>query len=97
VLNRAGVRGGVDEAACAKQLGEPIAAALPDDPALATFALNRGVPFVLSHPRSILSRKMLELTEKVFELRAGDVVRRSETRMTFGKPKARTVQQAVAG
>ena len=97
VLNRAGVRGGVDEAACAKQLGEPIAVALPDDPALATFALNRGVPFVLSHPSSILSRKLQELTEKVFDLRAADVVRRKEIRGMFSKPKARTVQQAVAG
>lgn len=96
VLNRAGVRGGVDESACAKQLGEPIAAALPDDPALATFALNRGVPFVLSHPRAILSRKVQELAEKVFELRAGDVTRRNELRLPFGKNKARTVQQAVA-
>lgn len=68
VLNRAGVRGGVSEKASCEQVGQPIAAALPDDPALATFALNRGVPFVLSHPRSILTREMHRLIEGMFEL-----------------------------
>jgi pilus assembly protein CpaE len=69
VLNRAGVRGGVSEAASSTQIGEKIVAAIPDDPALATFALNRGVPFVLSHPRSILSRKLHELAGQVFDLK----------------------------
>lgn len=61
VLNRAGVRGGLTEAASSAQLGERIGAEIPDDPALATFALNRGMPFVLSHPRSLLSRSVVRL------------------------------------
>lgn len=97
VLNRAGVRGGVSEAACAKQIGESIAVALPDDAALATFALNRGVPYVLSHPRAILSRKMQELAAKVFELKPADAGRRTDKRLSFGAGKTRTVQQVVAG
>lgn len=96
VLNRAGVRGGVGESACSKQIGEPIAVALPDDAALATFSLNRGVPFVLSHPRSILGRKLQELTTKVFELRPADVSRQGGRGFSFGKSKTRTVQQVVA-
>ena len=70
ILNRAGVRGGVTEKASRKQVGQPIAAILPDDPALATFALNRGVPYVLSHPRSILTRETLRLMQQVFAVSA---------------------------
>lgn len=97
VLNRAGVRGGVSEAACAKQIGESIAAAVPDDAALATFALNRGVPFVLSHPRTILSRKVQELAINVFGLKSADVSRWTDRRFSFGVGKTRTVQQVIAG
>ena len=68
VLNRAGVRGGVTESACSKQVGEKIVAAIPDDPALVTFALNRGVPFVLNHPRSIVGREVGKLLEQIVPL-----------------------------
>jgi pilus assembly protein CpaE len=70
VLNRAGVRGGVTERASREQVGQPLAAILPDDPALATFALNRGVPYVLSHQRSILTRETLRLMQHVFAVSA---------------------------
>jgi pilus assembly protein CpaE len=99
VINRAGVRGGIPEAACAKQVGETIAAALPDDPSLATFALNRGVPFVLSHPRSILSRKVQELVSKLFNVRAASQpakAKEGRKLFTFGGKNERTVQQAMA-
>ena len=71
VLNRAGVRGGVTERASREQVGQPLAAILPDDPALATFALNRGVPYVLSHQRSILTRETLRLMQHVFAVSSG--------------------------
>jgi pilus assembly protein CpaE len=98
VINRAGVRGGIPEAACAKQVGEEIAAALPDDAALATFALNRGVPYVLSHPRSILSRKVQELVSKLFDVKATPqaAVKESRKLFSFGKGQGRTVQEAIA-
>ena len=97
VLNRAGVRGGVSEAACAKQLGQAITAAIPDDAALATFALNRGVPYVLSHPRSILSRKLQEMVSALFELKSSTSPTRNASRGFMNIGKRRTVQQAVAG
>lgn len=95
VLNRAGVRGGIAEAACAKQVGESITVALPDDSALATFALNRGVPFVLSHPRSILSRKVQELVSKLFDVKAVPQAT-SEGRKLFSFGKKRAVQESIA-
>lgn len=98
VINRAGVRGGVSESACAKQMGTPIAAAIPDDVALATFALNRGVPYVLSHPRSIVSGILQELVTSVFQLQgtpsAGLL---SGFKMMRMPQRSRTVQQAIAG
>jgi pilus assembly protein CpaE len=95
VINRAGVRGGIPEPACAKQVGEEIIAALPDDPGLATFALNRGVPFVLSHPRSILSRKVQELVSKLFDVKAAAKPASQESRKLFSFGKGRTVQDAL--
>ncbi|MCC6455650.1 MAG: AAA family ATPase [Caldilineaceae bacterium] len=95
VINRAGVRGGISEAACAKQMGEAIAVALPDDAALATFALNRGVPFVLSHPRSILSRKVQELVSKLFDVKAAPQLKRQASRKLFSFGKGRTVQETL--
>jgi pilus assembly protein CpaE len=99
VINRAGVRGGIPETACAKQVGEEIAAAIPDDAALATFALNRGVPYILSHPRSILSRKVQELVSKVFHVKSAPQQTAKENRklFSFGKKKERTVQEALVG
>jgi pilus assembly protein CpaE len=96
VINRAGVRGGISEVACAKQVGEAIASALPDDAALATFALNRGVPFVLSHPRSILSRKVQELVTKLFDVKAAPQPAGKTSRKFLSFGKERTVQEALA-
>jgi pilus assembly protein CpaE len=102
VINRAGVRGGIPEAACAKQVGEEIVAAIPDDAALATFALNRGVPYVLSHPRSILSRKVQELVSKLFNVKAvtqptGQTGGKESRKLfSFGGKGGRTVQEAIA-
>lgn len=65
VLNRSDVPGGLDESTIQKQLGKKIVVRIPDDPSLATFSLNRGVPFVFSHPRAILSRRIDMLAEHV--------------------------------
>jgi len=65
VLNRAGAQGGIDERIAQSQLSEPLAASLPEDVGLATFAFNRGTPFVLSHPRALLSRRLGALAERL--------------------------------
>jgi pilus assembly protein CpaE len=97
VVNRAGLRGGVPEEACSKQVGEPIVAAVPDDVGLATFSLNRGVPFVLSHPRAIASRKVQELVSKLFDVKAASKAAPKESRRLFAfGNKERTVQEMMA-
>lgn len=90
VLNRAGVRGGVAERAAAVQVGESLAAAIPDDPSLATFALNRGVPMVLSHPRALVSRQIHHLVDRVFDLKAAPLpqVQPERSWLSFGKRRA---------
>lgn len=65
VLNRAGVRGGIEEGMAQAHLGEPLAIAIPEDNALSTFAFNRGVPFVTSHPHALLSRRLHALMAQV--------------------------------
>jgi len=65
VLNRAGAKGGIDERIAQDQLGEPVAASLPEDNPLATFAFNRGLPFALSHPRALLTRRLSSLAEQL--------------------------------
>ncbi len=93
VLNRAGVRGGVSENAVSAQIGEPLAAAIPDDSALATFAMNRGVPFVLSHPRSLVSRQIHQLVNQAFDLKAAPLpkVQKERSWLPFGKKRAEAV------
>ena len=95
-LNRAGVRGGVSEQASREQVGQPITAALPDDPALATFALNRGVPFVLSHPRSILTKEMHRLLEHVFDLSPAQRGAQSKRRGLLPSFRRRSTQTVSA-
>jgi len=68
VLNRAGAQGGIDERVVQEQLRETVAASIPEDSPLATFAFNRGVPFVISHARALVSRRLLALVDRV----AGD-------------------------
>ncbi len=61
VLNQAGVGGGLSAATIEQHLGEKIRASIPTDPPLATYALNRGVPFVTSHGRAPISRALHQL------------------------------------
>jgi len=61
------VRGGLDAGMVQKQLREKAFIAIPEDTALATYALNRGVPFVLSHPRAVISRRIHNLVDNLIE------------------------------
>ena len=55
VLNRAGLPSGVSTPDIEARLQVRIKHQIPDDQALATHSVNRGVPLVMSHPRSALA------------------------------------------
>ena len=61
VLNREGLAGGISRADISQRLGIPVAVALPDDPALVAYSINRGMPLMQSHPKSLLARRIREL------------------------------------
>lgn len=56
VLNRADLRGGVSADDVETRLKLPIRFRIPDDQALATHAVNRGIPVAVSHPTSGIGR-----------------------------------------
>jgi len=85
VLNRAGVRGGLDAGVIQKQLREKALLTIPEDTPLATYALNRGVPYVLSHPRAIISRRIQQLADQLL----------SNTPANAEKPKATSAFRAL--
>lgn len=65
VLNRAGAQGGIDERVVQDQLRESVAISIPEDSPLVTFAFNRGIPFVMSHARTLVTRRLLNLVERL--------------------------------
>jgi pilus assembly protein CpaE len=83
VLNRADIRGGLDEAVIEKQLNQKLAISIPDDAPLATYALNRGVPFIGSHPQSLLSRRINTLVDLVAD-QVGAVTNEQTPRLQKG-------------
>jgi pilus assembly protein CpaE len=67
VLNRADLKGGVSKRDIQDHLKVAFEHAIPDDQALATHSINRGVPIVVSHPRSAVARAVQGLARKVIE------------------------------
>lgn len=64
VINREGIRGGIGNGDIAQRLGVAVSTGLPDDPGLVAYSINRGVPLVQSHPKSLLSRRLQALAEE---------------------------------
>jgi pilus assembly protein CpaE len=61
VLNRASIRGGVPTSDIERRLRVRVHHAVPDDQPLASLSVNRGVPLIMSHPRSAVARAMRAL------------------------------------
>jgi pilus assembly protein CpaE len=73
VCNQAGLKGGLSTSVIEKHLGEPLAVSIEADAPMATFAFNRGIPFVLSHPTAVASRKIQKLADYLLaERKAGE-------------------------
>ncbi len=56
VLNRATMKAGVSVADIEERLRVKVRDRIPDDQPLATHSINRGVPMVMSHPKSAVAR-----------------------------------------
>lgn len=65
IVNRDGLAGGLALEDISQSLNMQVALAVPDDPGLVTYSLNRGIPFVISNPRSVASKRLYTLTEKI--------------------------------
>lgn len=65
VLNRSDLGGGLNVATLEKHLGAKVDSMIPFEPGITTLACNRGVPFVLSHPHTQLSRSVFKLAEQL--------------------------------
>ena len=63
VVNRADMTAAIPEKQIRSSLGLVPFAVLSDDPALATFSLNRGIPVVQSHGRKPLARGLTQMAE----------------------------------
>ncbi len=80
VLNRGTLRGGVSRGDIEERLGIPIRHVIPDDQALATHSVNRGVPVATAHPRSALGRAYRGLAR---QLRGEAVPEKERSRSLF--------------
>jgi len=67
ILNRASIKGGVKEDDIEKRLGVPITFSVPDDQALVTHTVNRGVPLTLSHRRSAVARAVRKIASELHD------------------------------
>lgn len=65
VLNRYPIKGGLALRDIEGALGSKVAVQIPSDEALATYAVNRGIPVVTSHPRSGVGKGMLRIADAV--------------------------------
>ena len=66
VVNRDGLPGGLALDDVSQHLNMQVALTIPDDPGLVTYSLNRGVPFVLSSPKSVAAKRLNTLVETFF-------------------------------
>jgi pilus assembly protein CpaE len=76
VLNRSTLSSGVPADAIRRHLKMQIAGEIPDDQALVTGSVNRGVPFVASHPRSPAARAIQKLAQELCEREGSGVAGR---------------------
>jgi pilus assembly protein CpaE len=67
VLNRADLKGAVSQGDIQNHLKVGFKYSVPDDQPLATHSINRGVPMVVSHPRSAVARAVRGMARSLIE------------------------------
>ena len=65
ILNRSNLPNGVPPDAIRRHMKMQIAIEIPDDQALVTTSVNRGVPCIISHPRSGVSKAIQQLAQNL--------------------------------
>ncbi|MBC7233034.1 MAG: response regulator [Chloroflexi bacterium] len=65
VLNRYPVKGGINLKDIENALAAKIDVQIPNDEPLVTYSINRGIPLVMSHPRSAVAQAFFRLAEMV--------------------------------
>jgi pilus assembly protein CpaE len=65
LLNRYPVKGGLPLKSIQQALGKEFVAQVPDDERLVTYSINRGIPLMLSHPRSPVAKHVQRLAQHV--------------------------------
>ncbi len=67
ILNRADIKGGVSQKDIRGHLKVPFEHTVPDDQPLATHSINRGIPLVISHPRSAVARAVQSIAQNLID------------------------------
>jgi pilus assembly protein CpaE len=67
VVNRSNMSGGVKPRDIEARLKLPVGFTVPDDSPLATHAINRGVPALISHRRSVLGKSYRQFVRKLIQ------------------------------
>jgi pilus assembly protein CpaE len=92
VLNRADMNGGVSRDDIEQRLQVPFEHSVPEDQPLATHSINRGVPLVISHPRSAVARAIQGLAQKL----TGDASPKTVSRDRQRRPIRQDAQKVGA-
>jgi len=85
IVNRDEQPGGLSLDDIGRTLNMQVLTAIPDDPGLVTYAINRGVPFVTSSPRSVAARRIQALAETLFPKEQESIPQNEPTKGLFGR------------
>jgi Flp pilus assembly CpaE family ATPase len=67
ILNRYPQRGGLQRRDIEAALGLAMQATIPDDAKLVTYTINRGIPALIGHRRSDVSRQVSGIARRLIE------------------------------
>lgn len=84
LLNRATMNGGIRKRDIEERLHVRIKHTVPEDQPLVSYSVNRGVPLVMSNPRSAVARALVEFAA-LFGKPASKAVKTKESSGLFGK------------
>lgn len=65
VLNRYPIKGGIQLRDIESALQAKVDVQIPNDEPLVTYSINRGIPLVISHPKSIVAQSLFRLTDLI--------------------------------